>query len=64
MQGSDTLPWGSGLTDDALKYTTFSGNVAARSYPRGGVGSCCWPRVVTRSWGESRPGLTHSSFTT
>ena len=36
----------------------------SRSRPRGGVGCCCWPRVVTRSWGESRPGPTHSSFTT
>jgi hypothetical protein len=35
-----------------------------RSHPRGGVECCCWPRVVTRSWGESRPGPTHSSFTT
>jgi hypothetical protein len=29
MQGSDTLPWGSGLTDDALEYITFSGHVLA-----------------------------------
>jgi hypothetical protein len=29
MQGSGTLPWGFGLTDDALKYITFSGHVAA-----------------------------------
>jgi hypothetical protein len=35
-----------------------------RSRPRGGVGCCCWPRVVTRGWGESRPGPTHSSLTT
>jgi hypothetical protein len=34
------------------------------SHPRGGVGCCCWPRVVTRGWGESRPGPTHNSFTT
>jgi hypothetical protein len=35
-----------------------------RSRPRGGVRCCCWPRVVTRGWGESRPGPTHSSLTT
>jgi hypothetical protein len=29
IQGSDTLSWGFGLTDDALKYITFSGHVAA-----------------------------------
>ena len=35
-----------------------------RSHPCGGVGCCCWPRVVARGWGETRPGPTHSSFTT
>jgi hypothetical protein len=35
-----------------------------QSHPRGGVGCCCWPRVVTRGWGELRPGPTQSSFTT
>jgi hypothetical protein len=35
-----------------------------QSRPRGGVGCCCWPRVVTRGWGEPRPGPTHSFFTT
>jgi hypothetical protein len=29
IQGSDTFPWGSGLTVDALEYITFSGHVAA-----------------------------------
>jgi hypothetical protein len=29
IQGSDTLPWGSELTVDALEYITFSGHVAA-----------------------------------
>jgi hypothetical protein len=28
MQGSGTLSWGSELTDDALRYITFSGHVA------------------------------------
>jgi hypothetical protein len=28
IQGSDTFPWGSGLTVDALEYITFSGHVA------------------------------------
>jgi hypothetical protein len=32
------------------------------SRPRGGV--CCWPREVTRGWGESRSSPTHNSFTT
>jgi hypothetical protein len=29
IQGSGTLPWGSGLTVDALEYITFSGHMAA-----------------------------------
>jgi hypothetical protein len=29
IPGSDTFPWGSGLTVDALEYITFSGHVAA-----------------------------------
>jgi hypothetical protein len=33
IQGSDTLPWGSGLTVDALDYITFSGHVAAPDPP-------------------------------
>jgi hypothetical protein len=35
-----------------------------RSHPRGGVRRYCWPRVVTRGWGESWSGPTYSSFTT
>ena len=33
IQGSGTLPWGSGLTVDALEYITFSGHVAAPDPP-------------------------------
>jgi hypothetical protein len=33
IQGSSTLPWGSGLTVDALEYITFSGHVAAPEPP-------------------------------
>jgi hypothetical protein len=33
IQGSDTLPWGSGLTVEALGYITFSGHVAAPDPP-------------------------------
>ena len=33
IQGSDTFPWGSGLTIDALEYITFSGHVAAQEPP-------------------------------
>jgi hypothetical protein len=29
IQGSDTFPWGSGLTVDALEYIAFSGHVVA-----------------------------------
>jgi hypothetical protein len=32
--------------------------------PCGGVRCCCWPRVVTRGWGESWPCPTYNSFTT
>jgi hypothetical protein len=34
IQGSDTFPWGFGLTVDALEYITFSGHVAAPEPPR------------------------------
>jgi hypothetical protein len=64
IQRSGTLPWGSGLTVDALEYITFSGHVAASEPSTWWVGCYCWPRVVTRGWGESRPGPTHNSFTT
>jgi hypothetical protein len=33
IQGSGTLPWGSGFTIDALEYITFSGHVAAQEPP-------------------------------
>jgi hypothetical protein len=33
IKGSGTLPWGSGLTVDALEYITFSGHVAALDPP-------------------------------
>jgi hypothetical protein len=33
IQGSDTFPWGSRLTVDALEYITFSGHVAALDPP-------------------------------
>jgi hypothetical protein len=33
IQGSDTFPWGYGLTVDALEYNTFSGHVAAPDLP-------------------------------
>jgi hypothetical protein len=33
IQGSDTFPWGSGLTVDAFEYITFSGHVAAPEPP-------------------------------
>jgi hypothetical protein len=35
IQGSDTFPWGSRLTVDALEYITFSGHMVAQSsHPR------------------------------
>jgi hypothetical protein len=33
IKGSDTFPWGSGLTSDASMYVTFSGHVAAPDPP-------------------------------
>jgi hypothetical protein len=33
IQGSDTFPWGSGLTIDAWEYITLSGHVAAPEPP-------------------------------
>jgi hypothetical protein len=33
IQGSDTFPWGSGLTGDSLEYVTFSRHVAAPDPP-------------------------------
>jgi hypothetical protein len=63
IQGSDTFPWD---PDSLLIPWSTSSSLATwrpQSHPRGGVGCCCWPRVVTRSWGESRLGPTHNSFT-
>jgi hypothetical protein len=47
IQGSDTFPWGSGLTVDALEYTTFSGHVAAPTL---------WGQALLLAQ-SSRPGL-------
>jgi hypothetical protein len=33
IQGSDTFPWRSGLTGDALEYVTFFGHIAAPDPP-------------------------------
>jgi hypothetical protein len=55
---------GSGLTVDALEYITFSSHVAAPEPSTWWGQGCCWPRVVTRGCGESRPGPTHNSFST
>jgi hypothetical protein len=64
IQGSGTLPWGSGLTIDALEYITFSGHVAASELPTWWG----WMLLLAQSshprLGESRPGPMHSSFTT
>jgi hypothetical protein len=40
IQGSDTFPWGSGLTVDTLEYIIFSGHVAAPEP------STWWSRVL------------------
>jgi hypothetical protein len=54
--GLDSLlmPWSISLSLDTWR---------PRSCPLGGVRCCCWPRVVTRGWGELWPGPTYS-FTT
>jgi hypothetical protein len=64
IQGSSVLRWGPDPLTMPWSILPSLATWRPRSHPRGGVGSCCWPRVVTRSWGESRLGLTHSSFTT
>jgi hypothetical protein len=61
---SDTFPWGSRLTVDALEYITFSGHVAAPELPTWWGQVLLLARVVARGWGESWPGPTYSSFTT
>jgi hypothetical protein len=63
-QGSDTLPWGSGLTVDTLEYITFSRHVAVLDPPMwwGQVlllAQISHPRLV-----ESWPGPTYNTFTT
>jgi hypothetical protein len=50
IEGSDTLPWGSGLTIDALEYITFSGHVAAPEPPM------WWGQVLLLAQ-SSRPRL-------
>jgi hypothetical protein len=40
IQGSDTIPWGSGLTVDILEYIIFSGHVATPEL------STWWGRVL------------------
>jgi hypothetical protein len=49
------IPWSISLSLDTWR---------PRSRPHGGVRCCCWPRVVTRGWGESWPSPTYYSFTT
>jgi hypothetical protein len=50
IQGSDTFPWGFGLTGDALEYVTFSGHVAAPDPPM------WWGQVLLLAQ-SSRPRL-------
>jgi hypothetical protein len=50
IQGSDTFPWGSGLTVDTLEYIIFSGHVAAPEP------STWWGRTLLLAQG-SRPRL-------
>jgi hypothetical protein len=50
IQGSDTFPWGSGLTVDTLEYIIFSGHVAAPEP------STWWGRVLLLAQ-SSRPRL-------
>jgi hypothetical protein len=54
IQGSSTLPWGPDSL--SMPWSTSPSPATWRC--------CCWPRVVTRGWGESRPGPTHNFFTT
>jgi hypothetical protein len=50
IQGSDTFPWGSGLTVDTLEYIIFSGHVAVPEL------STCWGRVLLLAH-SSRPRM-------
>jgi hypothetical protein len=49
------ISWRTSLSLDTWRFWTR---------PCDGVRRCCGPRVITRGWSESRPGPTHSSFTT
>ncbi len=64
IQGSGTLPWGSGLTVDALEYITFSGHVAALDLPMWWGQALLLAQSSRSRLGESWPGPTYSSFTT
>jgi hypothetical protein len=64
IQGSGTLPWGSGFTVDILEYIIFSRHVAAPDLPMWWGQALLWTRVVARGRGESWLGPTHSTFTT
>jgi hypothetical protein len=50
IEGSGTLPWGSGLTVDDLEYITFSGHVVALDPPVWWVPALLWTQ-------SSRPRL-------
>ena len=50
IQGSDTFPWGSGLTGDASEYVTFSGHVVVPDPPM------WWGQVLLLAQ-SSRPRL-------
>jgi hypothetical protein len=50
IQGSDTFPWGFGLTGDALEYVTFYGHVATPDPPM------WWGQVLLLAQ-SSRPRL-------
>jgi hypothetical protein len=49
IQGSGTFPWGSGLTVDALEYSSFSGHVAAPK-PRTWWGQALLLAQSSRPW--------------
>jgi hypothetical protein len=64
IQGSGTFPWGLNSLFIPCSISPSLATWRPRSHPRGGVGCCCWPRVVARGCGEPWSGPTHSSFTT
>jgi hypothetical protein len=55
IQGSGTLPWGSGLTVDALEYITFSGHVVALDPPMGWGQALLQPAHVVGSGAIAGP---------